>query len=97
MGRCDMSAPIIAVCSAKPRAATRCAGMGNQWWAREVYHLVPIEGAPRTLCNRRADDWLTIGVLDALDENCCAQCRAQRDAVEGKKHGEEESGKGGEA
>jgi hypothetical protein len=67
---------MLAVCSARPRAQTHSnSKFGNQWWLREVYHL---EGAnKRTLCGRDSSDYLTVGEMDDLDDNCCVRCRAK--------------------
>jgi hypothetical protein len=71
----------IAVCSNRRRASTQ-SGRGNQWWARDVWH---IKGETnRTLCGRDTSDWLTIGEVEAVDANCCTRCAAlQKDHPHG--------------
>ena len=64
---------LIAVCSNTRRASTQSM-KGNQWWARDVYHL--LGDNKRTLCGRDCADWLTIGPMPTLDDNCCKRCAA---------------------
>ena len=64
---------LIAVCSNTRRASTQSM-KGNQWWARDVYHL--LGDNKRSLCGRDCADWLTIGPMPTLDDNCCKRCAA---------------------
>lgn len=64
---------MIAVCSNKPRAATKTGKGGAHWWKREVYHLVRVD-EKLTLCGRDRSEWLTIGPISSIDAHCCAYC-----------------------
>ena len=71
---------MIAVCSAKPRPSVQKGDKGAQWWARDVYHLAAPQGplgVLKTLCGRDRADWLTIGDIETLDDNCCTRCAAK--------------------
>lgn len=62
-----------AVCSARPRPSVQSShAKGSQWWVRDVYHL---RGAPgRTMCGRDCSEWLTIGEMETLTDDCCTRC-----------------------
>lgn len=67
-----MSAPLTAVCSAKPRASVHKTGKGHQHWKREVYHIA--HSGITTLCGRDRSEWLTIGPIQQITADCCARC-----------------------
>lgn len=73
-----MGAPqeMIAVCSARPRPSVQNnrARFGSQWWARDVYHLRRVGSTDRTRCGRDCSEWLVVGQLPEVDDNCCQQC-----------------------
>jgi hypothetical protein len=33
------------------------------------------------MCGRSTAGWLTIGTIEALDQNCCEQCKAKMAAM----------------
>lgn len=67
-------APIVAVCSNRPRPSVQRGARGSQWWRRDVWHIAGANG--RTLCGVDTADWLTIGETE-INESCCAKCRAK--------------------
>lgn len=66
---------LIAVCSAKPHASTQSM-RGHQWWKRDVYHLRRAESKFLTRCGRDCSEWLVIGEIAEVDDNCCSRCLA---------------------
>lgn len=62
-----------AVCSARPRASTQSV-KGNQWWARDAYHIRRTSDPKRTRCGRDCSEWLVIGEQDEPTDDCCVRC-----------------------
>jgi hypothetical protein len=76
---------MFAICSNKPRATT---ATNRNWqmktgaaaWGRDVFHLTN-DTQPgyyperRSLCGIDASDWLLVGEVGELDDNCCERCR----------------------
>jgi hypothetical protein len=66
---------MVAVCSARPRPSVQNNhSRGNQFWRRDVYHLRRNGTANRTRCGLDCSEWLVIGHLDEVDDNCCSRC-----------------------
>lgn len=66
----------VAVCSARPRPSVQNnhTRFGSQWWARDVYHLRRDNDRARTRCGVDCSEWLVIGPIDEVDDNCCVRC-----------------------
>ena len=70
-----MEIEMIGVCSAKPRPSVHNNNSkGHQYWKRDVYHLRAIGSKTRTRCGRDCSEWLVMGQLDEVTDNCCTQC-----------------------
>jgi len=60
----------VAVCSARPRPSVQNdrSRFGSQWRRRDIYHLQG-DGS-RTLCGRDCSEWLVVGDIDKIDNDC---------------------------
>ena len=66
---------LFAVFSPKPRPATHSGRPGgNQHWAREPYHLRRSSDATRTRCGRDCSEWMIMGEIDEVGDDCCVRC-----------------------
>lgn len=75
MGGESKGVALIAVCSARPRPSVQRAGKGSQWWRRDPYHLRG--DGNRTLCGRDCSEWLVVGPMAEVNDDCCERCRAK--------------------
>lgn len=65
----------IAVCSPRPRPSVHNGhSKGSQWWRRDVHHLRHVANNQRTRCGIDCSDWLVIGEIQEVDDNCCKRC-----------------------
>ncbi len=73
---------MIAVCSNKVRPIVQNNRLrfGSQNFRKDTWHLLGNlrqDQTPTTLCGIDCSDWLKIGPVEELTNDCCERCRAK--------------------